>query len=391
MFGSNAERNVTTTATQSLLMINGDWPLKRAAAFARRVAREAGSADAGARVDAVYRVGLGRPPTAEERAAGVAFLTRSQGSLADRNAAPSPSPAAASASPFAAELPVTQIMPQTGGLAVLVRNASPGDMLRLPPSDDATSALFEDEFTVEAFVLLESIYDDASVRVIASRWDGNHSHPGWSLGVSSEKSKHQPRNLILQLAGESKDGDGRAGGYEVLASDLRLELHKTYYVAVSVKLKDTSEAGVTFYLKDVGDMDAPLRWASLKHRVTAPVSSRSPLVLGGRDSEPGKPAHGWDGLIGEVRLSRAALKGPELLWNDGEPRDKADVVGQWKFEETPGLMKDRTGSQRDLVRLAEHRTTEQQAKAAVAEPGVDPALVDFCHVLFNSNEFLYVD
>ena len=38
-FGSVPERNGTTTPTQSLLMINGDWPLKRAAAFAARVRR----------------------------------------------------------------------------------------------------------------------------------------------------------------------------------------------------------------------------------------------------------------------------------------------------------------------------------------------------------------
>ncbi|CAA9427417.1 MAG: hypothetical protein AVDCRST_MAG64-3264, partial [uncultured Phycisphaerae bacterium] len=44
-YGSTAGRNATTTATQSLMLINGDWPLKRAAAFAERATREAGSAD----------------------------------------------------------------------------------------------------------------------------------------------------------------------------------------------------------------------------------------------------------------------------------------------------------------------------------------------------------
>ena len=37
-FSSVASRNTTTTATQSLMMINGDWPLKRAAAFAQSLA-----------------------------------------------------------------------------------------------------------------------------------------------------------------------------------------------------------------------------------------------------------------------------------------------------------------------------------------------------------------
>jgi hypothetical protein len=287
-------------------------------------------------------------------------------------------------------------MPQTGGLGVLVRDASPGDMLRLPSASADADALFDDEFTIEAFVLLESIYEDASVRVIASRWDGRPDHPGWSLGVTSEKSKHQPRNLILQLAGEAKDGDGRAGGYEVVASNLRLDLHKTYYVAVSVRLKEESEAGVTFYVKDVGDMDAPLLSVGVRHRVTASVASKSPLIIGGREPEARKRVNGWDGLIGEVRISRAALESEELLWNDGAPKSKAAVVGHWKFEETPGLMKDWAGVQRDLVKFdpSQSLTNDRPAlKAASQAPSadVDAALLDFCHVLFNSNEFLYVE
>ena len=122
-----------------------------------------------------------------------------------------------------------------------------------------------DEFTVEAFVLLESIYDDASVRVIASQWDGKQDHPGWSLGVTSEKSKHQPRNLILQVVAA-----GGAGGYEVIPSGFLLELHRTYFVAASVPWVKTGETGVTFYVKDVSDMDAPLRSVGVKHKVTAP-------------------------------------------------------------------------------------------------------------------------
>ncbi|MFI4874811.1 MAG: DUF1549 domain-containing protein, partial [Blastopirellula sp. JB062] len=41
-FSSVAQRNSTTTATQSLLMINGDWTLKRAEAMAQRLNREYG-------------------------------------------------------------------------------------------------------------------------------------------------------------------------------------------------------------------------------------------------------------------------------------------------------------------------------------------------------------
>ena len=55
------------------------------------------------------------------------------------------------------------------------------DMLRLP----APSGMPTEDFTVEAYVLLESLHNDASVRVIASQWDGKQTSPGWSLGVTS--------------------------------------------------------------------------------------------------------------------------------------------------------------------------------------------------------------
>lgn len=148
------------------------------------------------------------------------------------------------------EMPITQVMPQTGGQAVLMRNANPVDMLKMPRD----GKLFGDEFTIEAYVLLESIYENANVRVIASQWNGVQTSPGWSLGVTSEKSKHQPRNLILQVI--AAEAEGRKGGYEVIASNLRLELHKVYYVGVTVKMTDTSDKGITFWMKEVGDMDA---------------------------------------------------------------------------------------------------------------------------------------
>jgi hypothetical protein len=73
-FGSICTRNCTTTATQSLLMINGDWPLKRAAAFAKRVRHDAASADPDALLETAYRLAYGRVPSAEELQSGGEFL-----------------------------------------------------------------------------------------------------------------------------------------------------------------------------------------------------------------------------------------------------------------------------------------------------------------------------
>jgi mono/diheme cytochrome c family protein len=66
-------RNLTTSPTQSLLLINGAWTLQRARAFAERLARERPD-DPAAQVDRAYRIAFGRAPTEAERADALAFL-----------------------------------------------------------------------------------------------------------------------------------------------------------------------------------------------------------------------------------------------------------------------------------------------------------------------------
>jgi Protein of unknown function (DUF1549)/Protein of unknown function (DUF1553)/Planctomycete cytochrome C len=70
-------RDSTTTATQALLLINGDWALARARAFAARVERSRPeSADERERIVLVYRLAVGRFPDSDEVEAAVAFLRR---------------------------------------------------------------------------------------------------------------------------------------------------------------------------------------------------------------------------------------------------------------------------------------------------------------------------
>jgi hypothetical protein len=70
-------RNLTTTPTQSLFMINGPWMLQRAKAFARRLS-EPSSATLQERIATAYRVAYGRPPTSEESQAATEFLQSTQ-------------------------------------------------------------------------------------------------------------------------------------------------------------------------------------------------------------------------------------------------------------------------------------------------------------------------
>ncbi len=72
-FSSTDRRNVTTTPTQSLLMINGPWPLKRAEALATRL-RKQHAADEAALGAQAYRLAYGRQPEPAEAEAASRFL-----------------------------------------------------------------------------------------------------------------------------------------------------------------------------------------------------------------------------------------------------------------------------------------------------------------------------
>ncbi len=72
-FNSTAERNITTTPTQALLMINSKETLSRAAEFARRIQTEA-SNDRNSQIRAAYRFSFGREATPSELTAAAEFL-----------------------------------------------------------------------------------------------------------------------------------------------------------------------------------------------------------------------------------------------------------------------------------------------------------------------------
>jgi len=349
-FGSVAQRNTTTTPSQALLMINGSWMLARAKAFAKRVEAAAGD-DLPQQAETAYRLAYSRPPSGAEKLAAVEFLKRQQRVIAKPGSTPEPVK--------------TAQMPHGCGKAIDLQSG--GSQPRLVAAK--RQGLPTGDITIEAYVLLRSLDEGAKVRVIASQWDGNTGHRGWSFGITSKKSRYEPRNLILQLIGETAD---KKTSYEVIASNLRPKLGQPYYVAASVDIDEPGERGITFYMKRLGS-DEPLQKAKVKHQVTGSYASDAALQVGNRYRQQG---HGFDGLIDQVRLSGAVLPQPSLLIAGGEA-DK--VVGHWRF--------DRPGEQygHDESPAANHLALAKKKVSDSAE------LIDFCHVLLNSNEFLYVD
>jgi len=66
-------RNVTTTPTQSLFLLNGPWMLSRAKALQKRLTDDS-SATLEQQVSRAYALTVGRPPSAAESAEAVEFL-----------------------------------------------------------------------------------------------------------------------------------------------------------------------------------------------------------------------------------------------------------------------------------------------------------------------------
>jgi len=353
---SSPKRNVTTTATQSLLMINGDWTMKRASAMAKRLERD--HKEPAKRIEAAYELAFGRPVKVSERDAALAFIDAQADGIV--NAKPEPAKAAPTAK-----------IDKVEGTAALLKPGSSQSILEIPHHGSFPAG----DFTVEAIIQLHSMYPDATVRTIVSQWNSSSNSRGWSFGVTSAKSGYQPRNLILQLIGDKSKGDN---GYEVIASNLRPELNKPYYVAVSVKLDDLGDGGTTFYLKDLSDPKAKLTAAFVPHAKNNHYANKLPIWIGGR---AGSKSHRWDGAIGEVRISNRALQRADLTLYKDSARE--DTIGYWKLEDGKNFYVDASSMRNHIKPPAPPKPSLAQARQS--------ALVDFCHVLLNSNEFLYVD
>ncbi|MFO0953998.1 MAG: DUF1553 domain-containing protein [Isosphaeraceae bacterium] len=358
-FSSAPSRDTTTTPLQSLFLINNQSMLLRARALADRLEREAPSDDS-ARVTAAYRLAFGRKPTADEQTAAREFLAEQARRIDPVNAGSA-----------AASFRKGKIPPRDGQAAVF---SPEGPQTRLDVPLDGPLA--NGAFTIEAVFMLRSVYDSGAVRTVVAQWDGSVASPGWSFGVTGLGSRRKPQTLVLQVVGKKKDGKV---GEEAVFSDQKVELDRPYYAAAVVRpAREGKGVGeVTFYLKDVSNDDEPMSVVKMPFGVTEGFGNALPLTIGGRS---GKSAGAFDGLIDDVRLSEGALASGELLMQAEAVGPR--TMGFWRFESEPGVLRDSGRRGLDL-------------KPATSPLGrVDPrraALADFCHVLLNSSEFLYIE
>ncbi|MEM0968654.1 MAG: DUF1553 domain-containing protein [Verrucomicrobiota bacterium] len=362
-FASAANRTETTTPTQSLLLVNGEWVLDRARAMARELLEKGTQAE---QVKEGYLRVYGRDASSAEVETAVRFLNGPR--PVDRVAI-----AAEKVDKFPNETglrPISQLFAKVreagldlGENALWLQPGSRFEQLHL-----AETELEGDSFTVEAVVSLDTIHKDASVNTLVSRWNGNQRSPGWTFGVTSAKSRYQPRNLIVQLIGSNVAG-GTA--YEVVASGLRVPLQTPVYLAAVVSAQDRGNVGgtVRFYLKDLSMPNAELQSIEIPHSISQKVQKQETrLVTGGRDQK----GHLWDGQVARLALTDRELSAEELLFRSQE------AVADFKFTRVSG---DEPAPGSHWERSREKIQTESQEFMALA---------DFCHALLNSNEFLYL-
>ena len=348
---SAGRRHRTTTPSQALLLANSDWAHDQARAIARRLS----AANDAAFVEALHQQLFGRSATSAERDDAVNFLAAYEALVPVETGRSESEQLVAMPGELTGPSGQAVALSPEGELAVQLSTVEP-----LPEAD----------FTVQAVVMLKSLFSDAKVRTIAATWSGDYKTPGWSLGVTSTKSRYQPRNLILQLVGKTEDAENIH--YEVVPSDLRLELNRPYFVAASVDLDDTSPQGITFYLRDLSKADAPLQTASVPHEVNRGIRGTNPLRLGRR-----KDTHSWDGLIARLRLDAARLTTADI-----EAEAAVAPVLDWRFDTPDAIGRDASGQGNHAAITAgksNRLSPRDQARAALA------------HALLNTNELLYLD
>ncbi|MCM8533136.1 MAG: DUF1549 and DUF1553 domain-containing protein, partial [Lentisphaeraceae bacterium] len=351
-FASNAVRNVTTTPVQSLLMMNGPWVMKRSSTLASKLIKEHKKNNLMI-VEDLYRRAYGRVPAKGEMNMAMDFLQSQKLSHGNRD---------------------KELKEKSGMHTARMKNGlnaitSKGrrDFFRLLTKD--VELLTSGDFTIEAKVQVNSYHTKPNSLTVITSQRSNGAGLSWALGLTSTKSKHKPGTLVLKLwNGKSKD---------VIVSDLQLDLNKPYYIGV---IADTSKANtkVKFFVKDYTSKKSPMNnYQAVTKTVLKSSKSASGSILMFTD----KDTASWDGMIGELKMTRKALETKDLMFDTVSPKSSS-TLAHWHFATDDELLKDASKNGYHLELLKEEKVSASAAhKKAVA---------DLCQVIFNSSEFLYV-
>lgn len=370
-FDSAPDRLQTTTPIQSLLLVNSDWPLQRAANFAKRVLGKDTNQITDEQVALAFQIAYNRPASDEELRLALDFISTQKNKLEEELLGVSKPSEFKESALFSIEQGFSSFDDSLvlGDMALHLEPGSPYERLVLPDLE-----ITGDSFTVESIVILDSLHEDASVNTLISRWNGDHERGGWSIGVTSTRSKYDPRNFIVQLVGENSAGNME---YEVVPSGFRVPLGKPVYLAAAItasKRHDERGGGsVEFFFKDLSDPYSPLQNRTVAHAITNHIHTPGTKhILGGRDAQ----GHLWNGQIARLSISDFPLKETDLFISSGlDPEGRWD----WRF----------SGSNAHAA-IPDGAFWMLPTKLEKASDPLFGAVTDFCHALLTSNQFLYL-
>lgn len=350
-FASNAVRNVTTTPVQSLLMLNGSWVMKRSKSLAGKSIKLY-KEDYEKIVRYVYDRAYGRHPSTEETQAAVHFLTEQKAAHLGRNE----------------ELATDQnfLTRMKNGLNAITSKGR-RDFYKVLTKD--VEMLTKGDFTIEAKVQMNSIQDGAQIRVITSQTSKEKNGLSWALGVTGQKSRYSPGRVLLRLK--------RNGKVEYIVSDLSMKVNTPYYIGL-IADTSSSKTKVKFFLKDYSKKGSKL---SNYQTSTKTVFNESKKDKGSIVMFTDNSLASWDGMIGEMRLSRTALDIKDLMVDQNLASEK-NTIAHWHFATDEELLKDATRNGYHLKMLKQKSVSSSDAHTK--------AVTDFCQVIFNSSEFLYM-
>ena len=366
-FMSVAKRETTNTPLQSLLLINGPWPLQRSKAIAASILKANPKASTPELAEMAFRTVYGRTPDTAEIQAATAFFVKQQKMIESERGEKS-KPSAADSSPFADASKFFKGATGVGEQSIYLKEGTPYEKLRIKTS--STEPL---DFTVEAMVNLEKVYPSGSVRTIASRWDGSTTSNGWAVGVTSAGSRFEPNMLIVQAVGEDFQGSLAS---EVINSGLKIPSGKPFYISVVFSTETlpgkTYGGNVTFYAKDLSDPAGKMQISQIPHELgIGYINPAFDLIMGGRHGQKG---NNWFGAIHRLSIGEGAAKADELPFKT-KGKSTTSLTGS-----------DLSSSDHDSFSWI--READPSAKAK--NPSKSEALGDLFHALINSNEFLYL-
>jgi hypothetical protein len=337
--------------------MNGQYLLDRSQAMAQRVESETKGGDLHSRIDQLFQRILQRSPTSDERRRAREFVATHRSwieQVQQRGGL------------LFAEFP--RLVTDTLGSEALSQ-LEPSLVVRFTDNEHSpqlfapTKLRVGNDFRVEMTFVLAKLYADAKVRTLVSQWDNDHQHVGWSIGITSRKSAHEPRNFIVQLVGRDDQSKVK---YEVIVSGLRPKLNAPYRGVVRIRERKDQPLIIEFTLQGTdGKVETSTVMAEQVQTIEA--IGNVPIVVGARHE---RSDHRWAGLLARVEISTATggEQTADRTWR---------AVADWSL--TSASLGRREG------RFPLEYKVSQPADAGRI------AFVDLAHVLLNTTEFLYLD